>query len=75
MIILKVVWGVTNGSSNLKGSIVEIVLEGPWKLVLKQFLCFSFHARNNQVEYEAMIFNLRLAKEVKVVHLVVHTDS
>lgn len=49
-------------SSNLKGSGAGIVLEGSGELILEQSLCFNFQANNNQVEYEAVIVGLKLAK-------------
>lgn len=64
-----------DGSSNLKVSGVGIVLEGPSDMVLEYSLCFNFQASNNQAEYEALIVGMRLAKEVRVTHLLVQTDS
>lgn len=61
--------------SNLKGSGAGIVLEGPWELILDQSLCFSVEAINNQAEYKAMIYSLKLAKEVGVSYLLVRTES
>lgn len=52
-----------------------IVLEGSWGLVLEESLYFNLQANNNQVEYEAVIVYLKLAKEVWVSHLLVHIDS
>lgn len=66
---------LVDDSSNLKGSGAGIVLKGPWELVLEQYLCFNFQANNNQVEYEAMIIDFRLTKEIIVTHLHVRTDS
>lgn len=40
-----------NKSSNLKGSGVGIVLEGPREFVLEQSLYLSFQSSNNQAEY------------------------
>lgn len=62
-------------SSNLYGSGVVIVLEGPGELVLEKSLWFSFQSNKNQAEYEAVISGLKLAKEVRVFHLLVQTDS
>lgn len=49
-------------SSNLKGSIKEIVLEGPGDMILEQSLCFNFQDNNNQEEYKAVISSLKLAR-------------
>ena len=38
-------------------------------------LHFGFQASNNEVEYEAVIAGLRLAKELKVNNLRVYSDS
>lgn len=50
-------------------------MEGPREVVLRQSLCFNFQARNNQVEYEAIISSLTLARDVGITHLLVLTDS
>ena len=38
-------------------------------------LHFDFNASNNEVEYETLITGLKLAKEVEVKSLKVHSDS
>lgn len=53
-----------DGSSNVKGSGARVLLEGPGDLMLEQSLKFEFSASNNQVDYEALLAGLRLAKEV-----------
>jgi len=53
-----------DGSSNLRGDGAGIKLEGPNGLMLEQLLKFSFKASNNQVEYEALIVGMLLAKEL-----------
>jgi len=58
-----------DGSSNLKGSGTSIILEGPNGVLLKQSLKFAFKASHNQVEYEALIVRILLAKELGVPHL------
>lgn len=63
-----------DGSSNLKGN-GGIVIEGTRELVLEQSLCFNFQANINQAEYETVIVGLKLSKEVRVSHLLVHTYS
>lgn len=52
------------GASNLAGSGVGIVLEGPEGILIEQSLRFEFKASNNQAEYEALIVGMRLAKEM-----------
>ncbi|MCI65951.1 gag-pol polyprotein, partial [Trifolium medium] len=44
-----------DGSSNLRESGAEVVLEGPDGVLIEHSLCFSFKASNNQAEYEALI--------------------
>jgi len=51
-------------SSNMKGSGVGIILEGPDNVTLEQALKLNFKASNNQAKYEALIVGLKLAKEV-----------
>ena len=38
-------------------------------------LYFGFQASNNEAEYEALLVGLRLAKELRVSHLKVYSDS
>lgn len=38
-------------------------------------ICCEFKATNNEFEYEALIFGLTIAKDLKVVHLKVYCDS
>lgn len=51
------------------------MLEGPRELILDQYLCLKFQDNNNQSEYKVVIVGLKLAKEVRVSHLLVRTDS
>jgi len=55
-----------DGSSNKNGGVAGIILEGPDEFTLEQAIHFEFETSNNQVEYEALIFGLRLAKELRV---------
>lgn len=64
-----------DGASNVKGSGAGIVLEGPDGLLLEQSLHFGFKASNNQVEYEAMIAWMNLAKEMGACELKIKSDS
>ena len=64
-----------DGSSNQQGSGAGIVLEGPNGVLIKQALRFAFKASNNQVEYEALIAGVLLAKEMGAQSLVVKSDS
>ena len=66
---------LVNKAFNIKASTVEIILEGPNRLTLKQFLQFNFKITNNQAEYEALIAELNLAKEIGVSWLISKSDS
>ncbi|XP_068486446.1 uncharacterized protein [Phaseolus vulgaris] len=63
------------GSIKGQGSGAGIVLEGPNGVLIKQALRFAFKASNNQVEYEALIAGVLLAKEMGAQSLVVKSDS
>ena len=53
-----------DGASNIKGSGVGIILEGLYNITLEQALKINFRASNNQAEYEALIADLKLAREL-----------
>ena len=44
-----------DGASNIRGSGVGIILEGPDNITLEQALKLNFRASNKKVEYEALI--------------------
>jgi len=64
-----------DGSSNPKGAGASIVLEGPNDILIKKSVHFSFKTSNNQVEYEAILAGLSLARELGVKSLTCKTDS
>ena len=64
-----------NGFSNPKGVGIGIFLEGPNDILIKKSLYFAFKTSNNQVEYEAILASLSLAREVGVKTLTCKTDS
>jgi len=55
-----------DGSSDPKGTRVDIVLEGPRIIVLEKTLHFAFKTSKNKAEYEAILASLVLAREVGV---------
>jgi len=55
---------LVDGSSNQQGSGAGVILEGPHRLLIEQALRFAFKASNNQAEYEALIADMLLAKEM-----------
>jgi len=64
-----------NGSSNPKGTGAGIILEGPNNILIKKSLHFAFKTSNNQAEYEAILANLSLAREVGIKSLTCKIDS
>jgi len=44
-----------DGSFNQKGTVADIVLEGPNDILIEKSLHFAFKTSNNQAEYEAII--------------------
>ena len=53
-----------DNSSNQNECWVKVLLEGPNQVTLEQSLRFGFKVSNNQVEYEALLVVLLLAKEM-----------
>ena len=53
-----------DGSSNEKVRGARVILASHDEVILEQSLQFEFKTMNNQVEYEAILAGLRLAKEV-----------
>nr|KYP33774.1 Gypsy retrotransposon integrase-like protein 1 [Cajanus cajan] len=70
------VWTLhVDGSSNSKGSGAGIILEGPNQVTVEQSLKFSFKVTNNQVEYEALLAGLRLARDLGARKVSCNSDS
>jgi len=63
-----------DGSSNQQGSGARIILEGPNGILIEQALRFTFKASNNQVEYEALMVGMLLAKELGARSFLVQCD-
>ncbi|KAM2248724.1 hypothetical protein ACFXTI_003466 [Malus domestica] len=64
-----------DGASNYKGSgagIVLVTLDGS---MLEQAITLGFKASNNEAEYEALLAGLRMAKDLAVKKLAIHSDS
>ena len=55
-----------DGSSNIKGSGLGVVLKSPQGDILEQSIHCEFRATNNEAEYEALIAGLDLAKSLDV---------
>ncbi|XP_057803713.1 uncharacterized protein LOC131019046 [Salvia miltiorrhiza] len=64
-----------DGSSNVRGSGLGIVLSSPRGDNIERSIRCDFKTTNNEAEYEAMIAGLGLAKEIGVKHINVFSDS
>ncbi|KAK0595504.1 hypothetical protein LWI29_007317 [Acer saccharum] len=64
-----------DGSSNIKGSGLGLVLSSPTGDIMEQSIHCSFRATNNEAEYEALIAGLDLAKSLNVRSIKVLSDS
>ena len=50
-------------------------LERPEDVIVEHSLCLDFHMTNNQTEYEALIIELKLAKDIGIKPLIAKSDS
>lgn len=64
-----------DGSSSEQGAGAGVMLISPGGHRILCALRFGFQATNNEVEYEALLAGLRLAKEVRAEALVIFSDS
>ena len=62
-------------ASNDTGSGVDIMLISPKVHKIHCALHFGFKASNNEVEYEALIAGLRLARELQTRNIQIYSDS
>nr|XP_043630055.1 uncharacterized protein Mb2253c-like [Erigeron canadensis] len=65
----------TDGAANVKGIGLGIVLKSPQGDIIPQAVNCHFIATNNDVEYEALISGMQLAKDMNIRNLKVHVDS
>nr|GEY88499.1 reverse transcriptase domain-containing protein [Tanacetum cinerariifolium] len=65
----------TDGSSSTDSSRVGLILTKPEGMEFIYALRFRFDATNNEVEYEALIFGLRIAEQIRVKNLQANVDS
>ncbi|XP_017227902.2 uncharacterized protein LOC108203469 [Daucus carota subsp. sativus] len=70
-------WWVMNvdGAVNQDGAGAGILLTSPEGRKFKNAIHLGFPATNNDAEYEALIAGLRLAKELGVQRIAIHSDS
>ncbi|RDY10411.1 hypothetical protein CR513_05079, partial [Mucuna pruriens] len=59
---------------NQRGSGAGVILESPDKVLIEQSLHFKFKAKNNQVEYKALLAGMKLAGELRAQILMVKSD-
>ncbi|GKV48032.1 hypothetical protein SLEP1_g54871 [Rubroshorea leprosula] len=64
-----------DGAANVEGSGAGAVLLGPDSFKSEHALRFKFQTTNNAVEYEALIYGLKLASKLKVQNIQVFSDS
>ncbi|GKV04724.1 hypothetical protein SLEP1_g16838 [Rubroshorea leprosula] len=64
-----------DGAANIEGSGAGAVLVGPDGFRSEHALRFKFQMTNNATEYEALIYGLKLASELKVQSIQVFSDS
>ncbi|XP_038708511.1 uncharacterized protein LOC120003565 [Tripterygium wilfordii] len=64
-----------DGSSNVKGSGLGLVLISPEGSIIQRSVRCGFKATTNEAEYEALIAGLQLTEDMKIKNLVVHSDS
>jgi ribonuclease HI len=63
------------GSSNTKGCGAGVILENSDGLAIEYSLKFDFPTSNNQVEYEACLAGIRMAKELGANAITICSDS
>ncbi|GKV35525.1 hypothetical protein SLEP1_g43782 [Rubroshorea leprosula] len=64
-----------DGAANVEGAGAGAVLVGPDGFRSEHALRFKFQTTNNAAEYEALIYGLKLASELKVQSIQVFSDS
>ncbi|XP_071695454.1 uncharacterized protein [Rutidosis leptorrhynchoides] len=65
----------TDGASSSDGSGAGLMLINPEGQEFTYALHFKFNTTNNEAEYEALLAELRIAKEMKIDHLQAFVDS
>lgn len=64
-----------NRSSNFEGSEAGLIIVSLEGVIAKHIMCFEFLEMNNRAEYEALIIELIVAKELGVLDLKNYGDS
>ena len=65
----------TDGASNVKGTILGILLKSPQGDNIPLSIACEFQATNNEAEYEALIAGLQVAKDMGIKNLKIYVDS
>ena len=69
-------WSIhTDGSSNKQAGGSGVILHSPEGDRIECMICPDFPTTNNEVEYEALIAGLDLARAARAKNLVVYCDS
>ena len=64
-----------DGASNSKRSGAGAILEKEGEIIIELSIKFDFLISNNQVEYEALIASLKLARDIGIHRLLICSDS
>ncbi|XP_074323710.1 uncharacterized protein LOC141660621 [Apium graveolens] len=64
-----------DGLATAERSGAGLILTSPDGFTIQQAITFAFKAANNQAEYEALLYGLRLAKSLGVRRLIIYSDS
>ena len=69
-------WSIhTDGSSNKQAGRSSVILHSPEGDRIECMICLDFPTTNNEVEYEALIARLDLARAARAKNLVVYCNS
>ena len=63
-----------DGSSNSIGAGAGLIIVNIEGVIVEYALCFKFFVTNNRTEYEALIVELKVAREFKVDQLQVYSN-
>ena len=66
---------LVDGLNNVNRSGIDLVPTSPEGDLIQQAICRGFKALNNEVEYEALIARLNLAKDIEIKKLNIRSDS
>ncbi|XP_074346254.1 uncharacterized protein LOC141685028 [Apium graveolens] len=64
-----------DGLATAERSGAGLILSSPGGFTIQQVITFAFKATNNEAEYEALLYGLRLARSLGVRSLTIYSDS